>query len=70
MLTYQGTVSGTFTGGELITAAGGATAYVINVQSEPKVLYIVPASGTFQSGEVVTGGWWCYCNSGCWCCTE
>ena len=55
MLTYQGTVTGTFVPGELITAAGGATAYVINVQSEPKVLYIIPASGTFQSGEVVTG---------------
>ena len=55
MLSYQGTVTGTFNAGELITAAGGATAYVINVQSEPKVLYIIPASGTFQSGEVVTG---------------
>ena len=56
MLSYQGTISGTFTAGELITGAGGATAYVINAQSEPKVLYIIPASGTFQSGEVVTGG--------------
>ena len=55
MLTYQGTISGTFTPGELITGAGGATAYIINAQSEPKVLYIIPASGTFQSGEVVTG---------------
>ena len=55
MLSYQGTVTGTFVPGELITGAGGATAYVINVQSEPKVLYIIPASGTFQSGEVVTG---------------
>ena len=55
MLSYQGTVTGTFVAGELITGAGGATAYVINVQSEPKVLYIIPASGTFQSGEVVTG---------------
>ena len=55
MLSYQGTITGTFVNGELITAAGGATAYVINVQSEPKVLYIIPASGTFQSGEVVTG---------------
>ena len=56
MLSYQGTISGAFTPGELITGAGGATAYVINAQSEPKVLYIIPASGTFQSGEVVTGG--------------
>jgi hypothetical protein len=55
MLSYQGTISGTFTPGELITGAGGATAYIINAQSEPKVLYIIPASGTFQSGEVVTG---------------
>ena len=55
MLSYQGTISGTFTPGELITGAGGATAYVINAQSEPKVLYIIPASGTFQSGELVTG---------------
>ena len=56
MLSYQGVISGAFTPGELITGAGGATAYVINAQSEPKVLYIIPASGTFQSGEVVTGG--------------
>ena len=56
MLSYQGTISGAFTSGELITGAGGATAYVINAQSEPKVLYIIPVSGTFQSGEVVTGG--------------
>ena len=55
MLSYQGTITGAFTPGELITGAGGATAYVINAQSEPKVLYIIPASGTFQSGEVVTG---------------
>ena len=55
MLSYQGTISGAFTPGELITGAGGATAYIINAQSEPKVLYIIPASGTFQSGELVTG---------------
>ena len=55
MLSYQGLVSGTFNDGELITGAGGATAYVINVQAEPKRIYIIPASGTFQSGEVVTG---------------
>ena len=55
MLSYQGVISGTFTPGELITGAGGATAYVINAQSEPKVLYVIPASGTFQSGELVTG---------------
>ena len=55
MLSYQGTITGTFVNGELISGAGGATGYIINVQSEPKVLYIIPASGTFQSGEVVTG---------------
>ena len=55
MLKYQGTISGSFINGELITGAGGATAYIVNSQSEPKVLYIIPASGTFQSGEVVTG---------------
>ena len=55
MLSYQGTISGAFVPGELITGAGGATAYIINAQSEPKVLYIVQKTGTFQSGEVVTG---------------
>ena len=57
MLTYTGTVTGSFTGGEQITGGtSGATAYVVNVQSEPKVLYIVSKTGTFQSNEVVTGG--------------
>lgn len=57
MLSYTGTVTGSFTGGEQITGGtSGATAYVVNVQSEPKVLYIVGKSGTFQSNEVVTGG--------------
>ena len=57
MLSYTGTISGAFTPGELITGGtSGATAYVINAQSEPKVLYIIAASGTFQSNEVVTGG--------------
>ena len=55
MLSYQGVVSGTFVPGEFIDAPSGASGYVINVQSEPKVLYIIPSSGTFQSGEVVTG---------------
>ena len=57
MLTYTGVISGSFTAGEQITGgASGATAYVVNSQSEPKVLYIVQKSGTFQSNEVVTGG--------------
>ena len=55
MLSYQGTITGTFVNGEAISGAGGATGFVINVQSEPKVLYIIPNTGTFQSGEVVTG---------------
>jgi len=55
MLSYQGVVSGTFVPGEFIDAPSGASGYVINVQSEPKVLYIIPSSGTFQSGEVVSG---------------
>ena len=55
MLSYQGTITGTFNNGELITGAGGATAYIVSAQSEPKVLYIVQKTGTFQSGEVVTG---------------
>jgi len=57
MLAYTGTISGTFAAGEQITGGtSGATAYVINAQSEPKVLYIAQKSGTFQSNEVVTGG--------------
>ena len=55
MLSYQGTISGAFNNGEQITGAGGATAYVVSAQQEPKRLYIVGKSGTFQSGEVVTG---------------
>ena len=64
----QGTVSGTmlqyvnvltteFTLGEQITGGtSGATAYVANVQAEPKVIYIVGKTGTFLANEVVTGG--------------
>ena len=57
MLAYTNVLTTDFTMGELITGGtSSATAYVINVQSEPKRLYIIPASGTFQAGEVVTGG--------------
>ena len=57
MLTYTGTITGSFQNGEQITGGtSGATAYIVNAQSEPKVLYIVSKSGTFQSNEVVTGG--------------
>tara|TARA_B100002052_G_scaffold283231_1_gene293966 strand:- start:2270 stop:4915 length:2646 start_codon:yes stop_codon:yes gene_type:complete len=57
MLTYTNVITTPFTNGEQITGGtSGATAYVVNVQSEPKVIYIVGKSGTFQAGEVITGG--------------
>ena len=57
MLQYVGVLATEFTSGELITGGtSGATAYVINVQSEPKVMYIVQKTGTFQANEIVTGG--------------
>ena len=57
MLTYTNVLATTFTNGEQITGGtSGATAYVVNVQSEPKVMYIVQKSGTFQATETVTGG--------------
>ena len=57
MLTYVGVLSQSFTNGEQVTGGtSGATAYVVNVQSEPKVMYVVQKSGTFQANETVTGG--------------
>ena len=57
MLSYTGTITGSFQNGEQITGGtSGATAYIVSAQSEPKVLYIVQKSGTFQSNEVVNGG--------------
>ena len=57
MLTYVGVLSQSFTDGEQITGGNsGATAYVVNVQSEPKRMYVVQKSGTFQANETVTGG--------------
>ena len=57
MLTYVGVLSQSFTDGEQITGGtSGATAYVVNVQSEPKRMYVVQKSGTFQANETVTGG--------------
>ena len=57
MLVYTNVLTTDFTMGELITGGtSSATAYVINVQSEPKHMYIIQASGTFQAGETVTGG--------------
>jgi hypothetical protein len=57
MLQYVNVLTTEFTLGEQITGGtSGATAYVVNFQAEPKVLYIVGKSGTFQANEVVTGG--------------
>ena len=57
MLTYVGVLGASFTDGEQITGGtSNATAYVVNVQAEPKRIYIVSKSGTFQANETVTGG--------------
>ena len=57
MLNYVGVLASDFTLGEQITGGtSGATAYVANVQAEPKVIYIVGKTGTFQANEVITGG--------------
>ena len=57
MLTYTNVITTAFTLGEQITGGtSGATAYVANVQSEPKRIYIVGKTGTFQASETVTGG--------------
>ena len=57
MLSYANVLTADFTLGEQITGGtSNATAYVANVQAEPKRIYIVGKSGTFASNEVVTGG--------------
>ncbi len=57
MLVYVNVLTQSFQDGEQITGAtSGATAYVANVQAEPKRIYIVSKSGTFQANETVTGG--------------
>ena len=57
MLVYTNVLTTSFQDGEVVTGAtSGATARVINVQAEPKRIYIVQRSGTFQSSETVTGG--------------
>ena len=57
MLVYTNVLTTSFTDGEQVTGGtSGATAYVVNVQAEPKRIYIVQRSGTFQSSETVTGG--------------
>ena len=56
MLSYANVLTADFTAGEQIVGANsGASAYVVNVQAEPKRMYIVAKSGTFASNEVVTG---------------
>ena len=56
ILKYTGIITAPFTLGEQITGAtSGATANIVNVQSEPKTIYIVNQSGTFQAGEVING---------------
>jgi len=56
LLKYVGTIPGQFTLGEQISGdISGATANVVNVQSEPKTIYIVNQSGTFSAGETITG---------------
>ena len=57
MLVYTNVLTTSFQDGEQITGGtSGATAYVVNVQAEPKRIYIVSKSGTFQASETVTGG--------------
>ena len=57
MLVYTNVLTTSFQDGEVVTGGtSGATARVVNVQAEPKRIYIVQRSGTFQSSETVTGG--------------
>jgi len=57
MLVYTNVLTQSFQDGETITGGtSGATAKVVNVQAEPKRIYIVNKSGTFQASETVTGG--------------
>jgi hypothetical protein len=57
MLVYTNVLTTSFQDGETITGGtSGATAKVVNVQAEPKRIYIVNKSGTFQASETVTGG--------------
>jgi len=56
MLVYTNVLTTSFQDGETITGGtSGATAKVVNVQAEPKRIYIVSKSGTFQASETVTG---------------
>ena len=56
MLTYVGVLGQSFQDGErVVGGSSGASAYVVNVQSEPKRMYVVQKSGTFSANETVTG---------------
>ena len=56
MLTYVGVLGTSFQDGErIVGGSSGASAYVVNVQSEPKRMYVVQKSGTFSANETVTG---------------
>ena len=57
MLVYTNVLTTSFQDGETVTGGtSGATAKIVNVQAEPKRIYIVNKSGTFQASETVTGG--------------
>ena len=57
MLVYTNVLTTSFQDGETVTGGtSGATAKIVNVQAEPKRIYIVSKSGTFQASETVTGG--------------
>ena len=56
MLTYVGVLGQSFQDGErIVGGSSGASGYVVNVQSEPKRMYVVQKSGTFSANETVTG---------------
>lgn len=56
MLNYVNILTTEFVlGEEIVGGTSGATAYVVNFQAEPKVLYIVGKTGNFVANEVVTG---------------
>ena len=57
MMTYTNVLTGTIQPGATLTGAtSNATAKVVSVQAEPKVIYVVDENGTFQAGETVSDG--------------
>ncbi len=57
MMTYTNVLTGTIQPGATLTGAtSNATAKVVSVQAEPKVIYVVGENGTFQAGETVSDG--------------